>query len=175
MQDSDPAEEVFAQIGITLLLVQDFEHLLSFALRIALKKHTDISVNNITKREIRTLGRMMKDLKEATHLDSDIEDLLRRVLENRNLFVHKLRQQSWFDPHSPEGRREVWKFFMKFCPDLEEAIMLFTALAFSFAKQIKFSHPSEKELLKELRVSGFLDRLESTYIPKINSKIKPRS
>jgi len=159
----DTDEEVFAQIGVHLLLVQDFEHLLRFAVRVALRERSEITIDSLTEDDRRTMGQFMRDLRKDASLHADLDSLLKEVLDDRNLFVHRLRDQPWFDTSTTEGRDRIWEWFGRAQPRLEEAIMIFTAFAFEYGKQIGFP-----EDLSKLQWTGdFYGEIESKYLPHV--------
>lgn len=163
----DTPEEVFAQIGVHLLLVQDFEFLLRFTVRIALRDRSEVTIDALTDDDRRTMGQFIRDLRKDAALHTDLDALLKQVLDDRNLFAHALRQQTWFDTTTTEGRDRIWAWFARAQPRLEEAIMIFTAFAVSYAKQTGFSG----DLSKMPWVGDFYSELTKTYIPRVGTLI----
>lgn len=170
MKLGDSDEEVFAQIGIHLLLVQDFEFLLRFALRVALRDRAEVTIDALTEEDRRTMGQFMRDLRKDASLHSDLDALLKRVLDDRNLFVHGLRHQSWFDTTTTTGRDAIWNWFTAAQPRLEEAIMIFTAFAFEYGKSVGYPEDISKIPWK----GDFYGELTKNYAPKVTKLISKK-
>jgi len=168
---SQDEEDLLAQIGITLLLVQDLEHLMSHCLKMIFGDKTIIRLDDLFGEDRRNLGRLIKTLQKSVDLSSKFEHLLETVLEKRNLFVHRLRQQEWFDTQTEHGRMEVWKFVHDFYYELEELIMIFNAFAFRQANELNMPETAEVRILRE---RGFMQELEKHYMPRLDSLVSKR-
>ncbi len=163
----DTQEEICAQIGVHLLLIQDFEHLLTFALRVGLRERSEITIDSLTEEDRRTMGTFMRDLRRDASLRDDLDQLLKQVLDDRNLFVHRLRQQPWFDTHTSEGRDQIWKWFEQAQPRLHEAILIFTAFAFDIVQRSGFP-----EDISKLPWQGdFYREVAERYMPRVGQMI----
>jgi hypothetical protein len=159
MEDpTDNEEVIFAQIGLLLLLVQDFEHLLERSLKIIFADQVDLTPEKLFSADKRTLGALLKDLRARAHIEENIDVLLTQVLEDRNLFVHNLRQQPWFDTKTTKGRDQVFKFFFHFQPRLGKAIELFTAVIYQDMVKRGFNSPEFQEMRRSAYWSEILNR-----------------
>lgn len=165
---TDDPEVIFAQIGIQLLLVQDFEWLLERSLKLVFAERADLTAEKVYKADKRTLGMLVKELREKAMIDSDANILLSQLLEDRNLFVHRLRHEPWFDTATTAGRNEIWKFFQLFQPRLQHGIMLFTAILLKFGDDVGFDSP----LLKTLKKLPFYEELKTSYFPHVGKVAK---
>ena len=134
----DSAEEIFAQIGLTLLIVQDFEHVLERALKLVFADSHELTANIVFKKDKRSLGRLMIDLRSRASISEDIETWMVDLLEDRNLFAHRLRELEGFDCHTTKGRDAIWGFLGDFYQRLERGILLFTAIHYKHADEIGF-------------------------------------
>jgi hypothetical protein len=119
----------------------------------------------------RTLGAFIAKLKHSVELEKGFTRLLEDLVKERNIFVHRLRQQSWFHLETPGGRKATLRFLFHFSNKLEVAIKIFQAFAI---KQAKDCHMPETAQERTLRAMGFLDELESKYFPKLMALVRRR-
>jgi len=131
--DSD--EEVFATIGATLLVIQQFELLVERSLKLIYSDRADQTFEKIFAEDKRSLGILISDVRKKTNMAEDADNLLKGLLEDRNLFVHRLCHQDWFDAYTEEGRDAFWSFMGTFTPKLHLGNMLFSAILFRHAEQ----------------------------------------
>jgi hypothetical protein len=170
MKLGDTEEEVFAQIGLHLLLVQDLEHLLKFALRVALRDKRDATIESMTEEDRRTMGQFIRDLRKGAAIHSDLDALLKQVLEDRNQFAHRLRHQPWFDTSTTAGRDRIWDWFAQAEPRLFEATMILTAFALDYGKRI--GYPDDFSSLPW--TDGFYDEVTKKYMPRVRKLISKK-
>lgn len=136
----DSPEEVFAQIGVTLLLVQQFEWMLERSLKLVFADKSELTAEKIFQADTRSLGLLMRDLRTKVSLSDDVDEFMRLLLKDRNLFVHNLRNQDWFDAHTKEGRDGFWTFIGRLTPQLEKGLLLFAAIHFKEAEDRRMPH-----------------------------------
>ena len=163
----DSAEEVFAQIGLTLLLVQDFEHVFERALKLVFAESHELTTEIVFKKDKRSLGLLMSDLRSRTSITEDIDGWMMDLLEDRNLFAHRLRELDGFDCHTTKGRDVIWEFLGKFYPKLERGILLFTAIHFKHADAIGF----DSVLFRYTKHTDFHAEI-AKYYPQVGSITK---
>jgi hypothetical protein len=153
------AEEVFAQIGVVLLLVQQFELLVERALKFIYTDKDKITPEEIFKLDKRSLGILLADLRKKANLAQETDLLFKNLLEDRNLFAHRLRQQEWFDAHTKEGRDAFWSFIQQFQQRLDVGIMIFTAILFSRAEELNLA----PDFFKKMKDHRFVKEVRSYY------------
>jgi hypothetical protein len=161
-------DEILAHIGVLLLNVQQFEFLIRAALKQIYADKADLTAEKIFAEDKRTLGKLISDLRTQATLEDDTEALLRRLLRDRNVFVHHLGRQKWFTLSTVAGRDRAMDFLGPFTEDLNHAIRLFVALHVKHADDIGFDSP-EMHILRTS--SGWRVR---EYLPHA-AKIKKRS
>ena len=168
----DPKEEeILAQIGLILILVQDLEYILLHDLRLVFGDDKIISIEELFSSDRRTLGAFVTKLKQSVELEKGFERLLDDLVKERNIFVHRLRQQSWFHLEIPEGRKATLRFLFNFFNKLEVATKIFQAFAIKQAKDCRMPETPQE---RTLRAMGFMDELESKYFPKLPALVKRR-
>jgi hypothetical protein len=162
-------EELFAQIGVTLILLQDLEDVLSHCLNLVFGDEHIITVEELLATDKRPLGKFIRQLKSRVALDKGFESLLNELVEERNTFVHRLRLQPWFKPETKEGREATWRFLSSLSSKLETATMTFQAFAFKQARDLGAPETPEERILRE---RGFMQELERHYFPRLSEFVK---
>jgi hypothetical protein len=164
-------EALLSQIGLTLILLQDLEDALSHCTKMVFGDSKIITLEDLLSDDKRPLGQLITALKTAVDLNPDFDKLLKEMLNNRNLFVHRLRNQPWFNLHTYDGRKKAWMFLHDFYYQIEEVIMVFHAVAFRQAKELKMPETEEEKILRQ---RGFMQTIEKEYIPFIDRLIKKK-
>lgn len=149
-------EETFAQIGCLLLLTQQVEHVTSRLIGIVYPNGAP-SWEELEALERKTLGSLTRTLKERVDIHPTFEGLLEHFVEGRNLFVHRLNTQPWFDMHSEVGRDEIWKFLESYQKLLDEILLVVTSAVFKHAETAGMP---ETKWHEELRRTGFLQEIK---------------
>ena len=152
-------EETAAQIGYLLLITQDAEHSI-ITLIGTVYPNGKPTWDEIEKLNKGTLGRLIKQLKERVEMPDAFVSLLEGFLEHRNLFVHRLREQSWFDLHSENGRDKIWDFIESYSKHLTEVLTVVQAALFKNMEEIGMP---ETPYHKELEKTGYLNYIKSYY------------
>jgi hypothetical protein len=152
-------EEIAAQIGYLLLLTQDAEHSIvtMIGTMYPAGKPTWEEIEKLNKE---TLGKLITKLKERVEMPDAFIGLLEGFLEHRNLFVHRLSEQSWFALPSEEGRDKIWDFIESYSKFLTEVLQVVHAALF---KDKEDKGIPETEYHKQLEKSGYLKEIKSYY------------
>jgi hypothetical protein len=154
-------EETVAQIGYLLLMTQDVEHTIVTLIGTAYPNGKP-TWEEISKLNKETLGTLISKLKKRVEMPDKFVGLLEMFLEGRNIFVHRLREQSWFDLHSENGRNEIWNFIETYQKYLTEILYIVQAALF---REMENKGMPETEYHKQLERSGYLREIKS-YYPK---------
>ena len=149
-------EETFAQLGCLLLLTQQVEHVASRLIGIVYPDGTP-SWKELESLERKTLGNLARTLKERVDIHPTFEGLFEHFVEGRNLFVHRLNNQPWFDMRSEAGRDEIWKFLERYQTLLQEILLVVTSAIF---KHAEIAGMPETKWHAELRRTGFLQEIK---------------
>lgn len=132
LQDLDKPEDALVFIGRVLLQTQQFENVLGSALKLVFSDRTELNAESFFKKDKRSLGRLLNDLRSIVSIDKDVDKWLTRLVEERNVFVHHLDNQEWFDLDTKEGRNRIWGFMQTYYTLLEQATLLFTAIIMEY-------------------------------------------
>ena len=93
--DLTPAQrEAFENMGATLYMIQLAEHAIKTAVHFILPDVTDFSLDAAsTEKESsrkRTLGQLLREVRKTSQLHPQFDEMLDRLLLNRNTFVHEM-------------------------------------------------------------------------------------
>lgn len=122
-----------SRIGDTLIVIQKTEALLKASIVISLgASEADIKLSKILAQDKLTLGMLLKEMNLKIELPDDFSNNLACFLKLRNLFVHNLFLQEWFDLKSHEGITKVNDFLQELLQKASVAIRIFVAYGVSF-------------------------------------------
>ncbi len=158
-KDIPSQDETFCQIALLFLMTQEAEHSISTLIGIVYPKEKP-SLEEIAKLDENTLGQLIKKLKERVHMNDTFVKFLTVFLEGRNIFVHKLYRQEWFDTNTEEGRDAIWNFLDTYGKYLWEVYHIAKAAIFKHTESIGMP---ETEYDKKIKETGYLDLIKSYY------------
>jgi len=171
MDDStDNKKVIFNLMGTLLMLVQDFEFIMRHSVRVTFAHRSDLTADKIFAEDKQTLGTLLKDLAKKASIPEETAKLLARVLADRNVFIHRLRYQKWFDLETTPGRNAVWAFLGQFSNDLTRATAILMAAQHQFAQTVGF----ESADFVKFRTSKFWREMVEPEKPQA-SQIRRRS
>ena len=123
--------ELLETIGVLLILLQDVERFLSAYIKMCLPGPNGINVKKLLAEDKRTLSDFIRDIKKRADLEPEFEVTLSRLLTNRNIFIHSMRFQPWFDTSSPEGQDSVWRFLAVLQNDIKHVLLVIQTALFT--------------------------------------------
>jgi len=126
-------EQTYEQLGLLLLLTQDVERRLATLIGTVYPKGPP-TWEELSALKRSTLGGLLRKLKERVEIEPTFEDRLKRFLEGRNLFAHRLHHEPWFDLESEPGRDAVWRFIERYSNLLQDITLVVTSAIFSQMK-----------------------------------------
>jgi hypothetical protein len=102
-------DRVFEQIGMLLMITQQSEALLRVALRHA-EGAADTHLSALGRGDRRTMGALISELERKVQLHPYFAEDLQSLLGQRNIFIHDLTLEPWFDIDEVHGtsRAMVW-------------------------------------------------------------------
>lgn len=116
-------------------MLQKIEALLRACLILALhKSKSDEGLRRLLRRDRETMGMLLRHMTDRVDLPQDFVDTLDRLLEKRNLFVHKLFLQDWFDLKTRNGLDFVDAFMSELLAHGSIAVRVFIAYALANTK-----------------------------------------
>ncbi|MGA2181198.1 MAG: hypothetical protein ABSH15_16660 [Verrucomicrobiota bacterium] len=156
-KDIPSEDEILCQIALLFLMTQDTEHSLSSFIGTIYpnEKPTWDEIETLNKN---TLGKLIKKLKERADMNDAFIKLLEIFLEGRNIFIHKLTKQEWFDTTTHEGRDQIWNFLENCQKCLEEIYHVINAAILEHTENIGMP---ETEFHRKLKETGYFDLIKS--------------
>jgi len=95
--------------------------------------------------------------------------VLNVFLADRNLFVHRLLEQPWFDIGTESGRETVWKFLERLLKGIWDTMFVFSAAIFQHFEDQGFIASQTEELKR----TGYYSIMQSFY-PQIAKLLKKK-
>ena len=104
-------ESTVAAIGETLIILQKVERFLAAVLMQMASSATDgTNLEKVLLRDKETLGNLLNYFKKRLDIPADFAGVLEALLQDRNVFVHSLFMQHWFDLNTSEGCARLEEF-----------------------------------------------------------------
>ncbi|WP_291271540.1 hypothetical protein [Geothrix sp.] len=163
-------EELFAEIGCRLVLLQDLEMFIAYVSKVVFAENAQKAKEAILNADTMTLGQLMGLLRKNVEIEESFDECLKRTLGARNLFVHEFSHE--FNIHTEAGAKEAIKFLVDTMDDLEESMQVMKAVIVSFGRSRSVE---DKELEDYWRKHGDLSQLELKYIPRASKSLKKKT
>ena len=172
-------------------MLQKLEALLRACLILALhESESDESFRRLLRRDRETMGRLLRHMTDRVDLPQDFADTFDRLLEKRNLFVHKLFLQNWFDLKTRNGLNLVDAFTSELLAHGSIAVRVFIGYAIAKTEEgIPEIPECEKMVFDQiiLRIfsqaipdfggkspdnylNEFIETVQNDYVPRIKNK-----
>lgn len=152
-------ESTVLMIGEMLLVFQHFEQLVvATLLGIVSSSEADAKLEATLLRDKETLGTLIRRLGERVEVPDHFAETFDRLLERRNIFVHKLFMASWFDLRTQEGLLQLHDFMRSTRADAKVALHVLIAVALA-AREQNISPEANA------RIATILKRIEATVEP----------
>lgn len=146
-------------IGETLLILQRVEQFVVAALLGMVSPiEADAKLEATLLRDKETLGSLLRRLGERVELPEHFAVTFERLLERRNVFVHKLFMAPWFDLRTEDGLSRVEEFMRGIRADAKVA--LHVLIAANVASRGRSISPEA-----DAGIATILERIEATVEP----------
>lgn len=122
-----------AKIGFLLLDVQATERAIKLCSKVALPK-LDYILNDLGERlqngkyDRKTIGQMLKELRERATFQEDFENILEQFLRKRNVFAHDLANICGWDMKTEEGLKVANNFLDSLIDDSRTVRAVFVGI-----------------------------------------------
>jgi len=163
--------DTLALVGKLLILTQRTEERISDVLRIVFKEGI-LTAEDFVRKDRKTLGQLVSEIRRKMQVHAEFEGLLLAFVEQRNLFVHQLDSQEWFNLESVEGINTAWQALGRYMFNLEQVSLTFTAYWMRFAETAGVPKIGWWDKLEK---SGFLPHLREFYYPKLGYALKHKA
>ncbi|MAO65318.1 MAG: hypothetical protein CL666_09995 [Balneola sp.] len=119
-----------AKIGETLLLLQKIEALLRASLY-GVGNTKDTKLAKLLDRDHQTMGMLINGMKRQVELPEDFATTLDHLLRDRNILVHELFLQNWFDLKSESGLKQTNLFLNQIIENASVVLRIVIAFVLS--------------------------------------------
>lgn len=167
--DINLSEEIFYDIGMRLVLLQNLETYIDFVAKVVFVDNNEEAKKALLNEDPKTMGQLLGMLRKRANIEDTFDEKLRRTLKARNLFVHELSVK--YNLHTKDGAIGAIQFICETMDDLEEVSNVMKVLIVSFGKEQGFSDP---QLESKWREHGDLSQLERTHMPKLKNMFKKK-
>lgn len=164
-------DDTLALVGKLLILTQRTEERISDVLRVVFKEGV-LTAEDFVRKDRKTLGQLVGEIRRKMQVHPEFEGLLLAFVEQRNLFVHQLDAQEWFNLESVEGINTAWQALGRYMFNLEQVSLTFTAYWMRFAETADVPRTGWWDKLER---SGFLPHLREYYYPKLGYALRRKS
>lgn len=147
---STDIKTAFFMMGYCLLNVQAVELLLKSALNVPFALQ-DLDSEDRANRK-KTLGALLKKLRERVDIDEDLEALFVTFVESRNLFTHQLTKE--FDPSTRQGLIEIANFCQILTIQAREIAKFLNAAILDAKPEMTFDGSDVEEVLNLVPIIG---------------------
>ena len=158
-------DSLLRQIGATLLLLQELERLMTDTLKHA--SNRSLSVAQLNQLDRRTMGALAATLRQRVELSDTFAADLAAFISDRNIFIHSLSAQPWFDWRSVSGQLALIEFLRSLHRRGEEAIKIFLGYLVSASDE----NGTKPEHYTEPGKRAFVSELHQDYL----HELKPRA
>jgi hypothetical protein len=147
-------------IGETLLVLQKLERFLAAILmNMATPSEPDGKLSKALLQDKETLGRLIKHFSERNELPQNFATTFEQLLKDRNVFVHALFMQPWFDLNTDDGLARVNEFMRNIRAASKIAIQVMMG---SLTPQDTDAERSEET---QRYIDNILKRMNDTALP----------
>ena len=127
-------------VGDALLHIQTLEFVLSRCLTCVFPPEAEMTTDRLyaldAQNQSKTLGQLLKTLRNTVEIEPEFDSRLRNYLEKRNLFVHGLFLDERFDFNTDEGCGKLTAFLDDVYDDVEYLRTVFTAVYAQWRKAL---------------------------------------
>ena len=92
-QNIEVPEELFAEMGCRLVLLQDLEMFIAFAAKVVFAEDPGKARDAILNADTNTLGQLLGIMRRRVKIEDSFDECLKRTLKARNLFVHEFSHE----------------------------------------------------------------------------------
>ena len=168
--DVNSPEAAVYQIGLLLMLTQSTEDAILTSLRLLFNDRV-IDIIELTEPDRRTLGRLLRSLREEAEIAPEFDRVLQEFLQQRNLFAHKLSLQPWFDLSTDAGRDAIWKWIKAYQENLNDVLMVFTSYNMMFLKKVGAANTPE---WAQMKANNFIQYIEEGYLSQLPNLVRKK-
>ena len=147
--DATPVTKILAKIGYVLLNVQSTERVTKRVMQIAMPRERDFFValsERLQSKDMdRPMGAFLTELRKRAELNGQVDELLKRFLLRRNVFIHDIAKTEGWTLKTKEGLSVIDGQLDELLTDSNEVRTHFIALLYSWKVQGDMEPTKEEE------------------------------
>ena len=147
-------------VGRLVFILQDTEQGIRFCESIVFNPKGDQISTDVFRSDKRSLGRLVEKLKQKTSLDADFQSTLEAFVNNRNILIHRVAEQPWWEARIQGQFAGAFTFLGQLMDQAEIVKLTFEAVIFDYM-QNRFSIDETNEALEPFKKSGYLDAVKA--------------
>jgi hypothetical protein len=174
------------RIGEIVLLLQKVEKHLYYCLK-ATSDDASKSLKKLLSGDKATLGQLATEMKLNVELSESFKVTLTNFVEKRNMLIHNISFQDWFDLFTDSGRDTVDRYLFDLLDHAKECLRISMAYLFStysgdpnifkdidtkkFLEVVTAGSTVNLDLLSsDVLENEFVERVTKDYLPHVNRK-----
>jgi hypothetical protein len=158
-------------VGQLVFILQDTEQAIRFCELIVFNPQQSQVSTDVFHSDKRSLGELVKKLKQKTSLDSDFQRTLELFIENRNRLIHRGFEQQWWKAKDRGQFDDAFAFLAQLVDQAATIKLTFEAVILDYMQ--KTYNVAEDPALEPFKKSGYLDALKA-HMGFSRAAIKPR-
>jgi hypothetical protein len=159
-------------VGRLVFILQDAEQAIRFCELIVFNPQSAEVTDDVFHRDKRTLGELVKKLKQKTSLDSDFQRTLEAFVENRNSLIHRAFEQPWWKALNQDQFADAFAFLKQLIDQAQTVKLTFEAVIFDYMETTY--NIAEDAALEPFKKSGYLDAVKA-HLEFSRAAIKQRT
>jgi hypothetical protein len=164
LSEKPSKDEIYKLIGTLLIATQWVEQIINDCLGSVIRflqiaTIDELYVPNEKKKYKKTLGQLLKLLRERVSIEPSFDSLLKSFLMNRNTFAHRMLSLPGWTLETEAGRQVAIEFLERYREELTQVNRIFTAFVREDSRglQIPIPHGSE----------SFIAMVDKHYVPLV--------
>lgn len=134
-------EDILAWMGLLVWIMQTTEEIVDLVLTFVFRGKERLTLEVLERlereRRARTLGRLMKQMRDRVGINPALEDLLENFIEHRNQLTHRLKDVPGWDLDTPQGREVACNFLSNLTEENKQVMEIFVGFLIAWESQHK--------------------------------------
>ena len=131
LSEKSSTDEIYEVIGKLLITTQGVERLINHSLGFVLRFLQAATIDEIYElnepEKKKTLGALLRELRERVSVEASFDSLLKSFLANRNTFAHTMSFLPGWTLETEAGRRVAMQFLERYSGELAQVQKIFVA------------------------------------------------
>jgi hypothetical protein len=169
LSEKSSTDEIYKVIGKLLIATQGVEQLINHSLGFVMRFLQAATLDDIyalnEPEKKKTLGKLLRELRDRVSVEASFDSLLKSFLKNRNTFIHKMSSLPGWTLETEAGRRVAIKFLERYREELTQVNRIFVA----FVREDGIRSGRQTPIPKGSE--SFVAVIDKLYVPLVSSLI----